>query len=207
MRSFIPSRWFLCAGALLPAILVCTPFTPRGDARGDDAPAPRPAATDTRTVSYLREVRPILAQHCFGCHGPDEAARKGKLRLDLKGHALAERHGKRVIAPGDPGGSLVWERVTAPEEGERMPPVGKAEPLTEKQVATLKAWIEQGARWEDHWSFLPPTKPALPRVSNKAWVRDPLDAFVLARLEREGLTPEPEASREAWLRRASFDLT
>ena len=88
-----------------------------------------------------------------------------------------------------------------------MPPAGKAEPLTAKQIATLKTWIEQGAEWEDHWSFLPPKKPALPEVSDKAWVRDPLDAFVLARLDREHLKPEPEATREAWLRRASFDLT
>src|SRR5207244_1789442 len=83
----------------------------------------------------------------------------------------------------------------------------KAEPLTQKHIATLKTWIEQGAKWEDHWSFLPPTKPALPAVSNKAWVRDPLDTFVLARLDRQQLKPEAEASREVWLRRVTFDLT
>ena len=112
-----------------------------------------------------------------------------------------------MIAPGDLEGSLAWERITTDDDDERMPPEGKAEPLTEKQIATLKTWIEQGARWEDHWSFLPPKKPALPKVSDKAWVRDPLDAFVLARLDREHLKPEAEATREAWLRRASFDLT
>src|SRR5919198_50667 len=114
MRLFVPSRWLLGAGALVPAILVFTPFTPRTDARGDDRPV-APAPTEARSVSYLREVRPILAQHCFQCHGPDEAARKGKLRLDLKDHAFAERDGLHVIAPGDPDGSLVWERVTADE--------------------------------------------------------------------------------------------
>src|SRR5262249_11785677 len=148
-----------------------------------------------------------LTQHCFQCHGPDEAARKGKLRLDLKDAAFAERDGLHVIAPGSLDGSLAWQRITADEDAKRMPPPGKAEPLTKKQIATLKAWIEQGAKWEDHWSFVPPTRPVLPRVSDNAWVRDPLDAFVLARLEREGLKPEAEASREAWLRRASFDLT
>src|SRR5262249_62191861 len=148
-----------------------------------------------------------LTQHCFQCHGPDEAARKGKLRLDLKDAAFAERDGLHVIAPGSLDGSLAWQRITADEDAKRMPPPGKAEPLTKKQIATLKAWIEQGAKWEDHWSFVPPTRPVLPGVSDNAGVRDPLDAFVLARLEREGLKPEAEASREAWLRRASFDLT
>ena len=175
-------------------------------ALADDTTA-RESAAENRTVSFLKEVRPILAQHCFQCHGPDEATRKGKLRLDLKDEAFAEREGKHVIAPGDLEGSLAWERITTDDESERMPPEGKAEPLTQKQIATLKTWIEQGARWEDHWSFLPPKKPALPAVSDKAWVRDPLDAFVLARLDREHLKPEAEATREAWLRRASFDLT
>src|SRR5262249_31629464 len=180
--------------------------TPGNNALGDDKAA-RAADAESRAVSYLKEVRPILAQHCFQCHGPDEAARKGKLRLDLKEKAFAERNGKDVVAPGHPDGSLAWERISADDSGKRMPPEGKAEPLTRKQIATLKAWIEQGAKWEDHWSLLPPTRPALPDVSDKAWVRDPLDAFVLARLDRERLKPEPEASREAWLRRVSYDLT
>src|SRR5262245_10867668 len=206
MRPFILSRRLLGAGALVSAALVlAVGFTPPGGARGDDKPG-RPAAAG-RAVSYLKEVRPILAQHCFQCHGPDEAARKAKLRLDLKDDALAERGDKHVFAPGSPDGSLAWERITSADDAERMPPPGKGQPLTEKQTATLKAWIEQGARWEDHWSFLPPTKPPVPAVADRAWVRDPLDAFVLARLEREGLRPEAEATREAWLRRASFDLT
>src|SRR5438067_2579336 len=174
MRLFVPSRCLLVAGALVPAILVFTPFTPRGDARGDDRPV-APAPTEARTVSYLREVRPILAQHCFQCHGPDEAARKAKLRLDLKDAAFAERKGRHVIAPGDLPGSLVWERITTDEADRRMPPDGKAQPLTAKQIATLKAWIEQGAKWEEHWSFVPPAKPPIPRVSDQKWVRDPLD--------------------------------
>ena len=198
-----PRRWMPAAGLVAPALLVCTPFAPRPAARGDDTPA-RPAGGAAPRVSYLRDVRPILAQHCFGCHGPDAAARKGKLRLDLKDHALAARDGRRVVAPGDPAGSLAWERVTAADADARMPP---GEPLTPKQLALLRAWIEQGAAWEDHWSFVPPVKPPVPRVADAGWVRDPLDAFVLARLEREGLRPEPEAAREAWLRRVTFDLT
>src|SRR5262245_40801429 len=206
MPSFLQVRSLLGAGAFVSTSLVFVAlFTPRGDTLGADKPGHTTGAGD-RTVSYLKEVRPILAQHCYQCHGPDEAARKGKLRLDLKEHALAERKGAHVIAPGDPDGSLVWERITSDDGRRRMPPEG-AEPLTAKQIATLKTWIEQGARWEEHWSLLPPTKPALPKVSDKNWVRDPLDAFVLARLDREGLRPEGEATRIAWLRRASFDLT
>ena len=201
MRLFVQS--LLGTGLLVPAVLAFTPFTPRGD----DKPALAPPPSAVRTVSYLREVRPILAQHCFQCHGPDEAARKGKLRLDLKDHAFAERKGRHVIAPGDLDGSLTWERIVTEEDDKRMPPEGKGTPLTKKEIATLKAWIEQGAGWEDHWSFVPPAKPAIPGVNDKAWVRDPLDAFVLARLEREGFKPAAELSREAWLRRASFDLT
>src|SRR5438132_10483595 len=128
----------LRAGTLVLAALVVVPFAPPGDAAGDEKPA-RAANTDARTVSYLREVRPILAQHCFRCHGPDEAARKGKLRLDLKDAAFAARAGKHVIVPGRLADSLVWERITNPDDGERMPPVGSTEPLTAKQIATLKA--------------------------------------------------------------------
>jgi hypothetical protein len=207
MRMFVQPRSLVGTGAILCALLTLTPeITPRNNARGEDKPGQVQSAK-TRTVSYLKEVRPILAQHCFQCHGPDEAARKGKLRLDLKDHALAARKGQRIIAPGNLQGSLAWERITSEDDSKRMPPRGKAEPLTAKQIATLKAWIEQGARWEEHWSLLPPAKPALPKVSDQAWVRDPLDSFVRARLDREQLKPEPEAGRAAWLRRASFDLT
>src|SRR5262249_8728960 len=154
MRPFLLSQRLLGAGALILAIVAFAPdVPPRGGALAAETPAAEP-----RAVSYLREVRPILTQHCFQCHGPDEAARKGKLRLDLKDHAYAERDGLHVIAAGDLDGSLVWQRITAEENNKRMPPEGKAEPLTKKQIATLKAWIEQGAKWEDHWSFLPPVK-------------------------------------------------
>ena len=200
-------RWLMGAGALMLAVLAYTLGLERLSGAFADDKTARAAGAENRTVSFLKEVRPILAQHCFRCHGPDEDTRQGKLRLDLKDKALAAREGKHVIAPGDPEGSLAWERMTTDDDDERMPPAGKAEPLTEKQIATVKTWIEQGARWEDHWSFLPPKKPAIPAVPDKKWVRDPLDAFVLARLDREHLKPEAEATREAWLRRASFDLT
>src|SRR5258707_6636116 len=207
MRSFILCKRLLGAGALVSTVLAFSlGFAPRGNAVRAETPDGAAAAA-SRAVSYLREVRPILTQHCFQCHGPDEAARKGKLRLDLKDQAFAERAGKHAIAPGKLEDSLAWQRISTDETGKRMPPEGKAEPLTKKQIATLKAWIEQGAKWEDHWSLLSPAKPKLPRIGGKAWVRDALHAFVLARLEREGLKPEVEPSREAWPRRASVDLT
>ena len=207
MWTLIRRKRLMVAGALTLACLAFALGWERSSGAFANDKTTHIAGAEIRTVSFLKEVRPILAQHCFACHGPDEATRKGKLRLDLKDMAFAAREGKHVIAPGDPDGSLAWERITSDDDDERMPPEGKSEPLTAKQIATLKTWIEQGARWEDHWSFLPPKKSALPKVSDQAWVRDPLDAFVLARLDREHMKPEAEATREAWLRRASFDLT
>src|SRR5262249_53051096 len=170
MPSFLQVRSLLGAGAFVSTSLVFVAlFTPRGDTLGADKPGHTTGAGD-RTVSYLKEVRPILAQHCFQCHGPDEAARKGKLRLDLKAAAPAARASKPVIAPGSLDGSLVWARITASDKSERMPPAETVQPLSEKEIATLKVWIEQGAKWEDHWSFLAPAKPAVPKVSNQAWV-------------------------------------
>src|SRR5262245_55226121 len=153
MGSSVRFLGLLGAGVLVPGLLALAAFFPTPGAEG-------------RAVSFLREVRPILAEHCFQCHGPDEAARKGKLRIDLQESAFAERGGKRVLAPGELDGSLACERITSHDAAARMPPEGKAQPLTDKQVATLKAWIEQGARWEDHWSLLPPTRPATPRVAD-----------------------------------------
>src|SRR5947208_15433585 len=130
MPSFILSRRFLTAGALLSAIVsLAAGFTPQGAALGTQKPDGAPGA-EGRAVSYLREVRPILTQHCFQCHGPDEAARKGKLRLDLKDHAYAERDGLHVIAPGHLDDPLARQRITTDEKTKRMPPERKAEPLT-----------------------------------------------------------------------------
>ena len=155
MWILIQRQWVLSAGALMLAGLAFAPGLERSSGAFANDKTAREAGAEVRTVSFLKEVRPILAQHCFQCHGPDEATRKGKLRLDLKDKAFAVRDGKHVIAPGDPEGSLAWERITADDDDERMPPEGKAEPLTEKQIATLKTWIEQGAQCEDHWSLRP----------------------------------------------------
>ncbi|MBK6942316.1 MAG: DUF1553 domain-containing protein [Planctomycetes bacterium] len=165
--------------------------------------APERAA---RTVDFFKEVRPILAQHCFTCHGPDAERRKGDLRLDVHEDAFARMaEGGAPFVPGDPAASHVLLRIKSTDPDERMPK--GADALTERQIETIERWIEQGATWREHWAFTAPTKHELPAVADANWARDPLDRFVLARLEQDGWKPEPEATREQWLRRVTFDLT
>ncbi len=160
-----------------------------------------------QTVEFNRDIRPILSDTCFQCHGPDQAKRKAKLRLDTEAGAFADRDDTRVLVPGDPAKSELYRRITAEDEQERMPPVRSGRKLTERQIALLRRWIEQGATWQKHWSFIPPSRPALPIVQNTRWPRGALDAFVLARLEQEGLAPSLEAEKTALIRRVTFDLT
>jgi len=153
-------------------------------------------------VDFNREVRPILSDRCFACHGPDNLNRKGNLRLDT------EEGARKAIVSGDPAASKLMQRVTAENKGLRMPPVYTGAPaLTAGEIATLDRWIREGAVWQKHWSFLPPRRPAAPAVSQENWVRNEIDRFVLARLDREGLKPSPEANRRTLLRRVTFDLT
>ena len=156
--------------------------------------------TAGRTIEFNRDVRPILSDKCFTCHGPDAVAKKIPLRLD------SEAAAKRVIAPGDPAASLLVRRITA-APATRMPPQWSGLKLSDPEIETLKEWIAQGAKWEKHWSFLPPKRAPLPDVKDASWPRNAIDRFILARLEREGLKPSPEASRETLLRRVTLDLT
>ncbi len=159
-------------------------------------------------VDYNRDVRPILSNHCYACHGPDSAKRKAGLRLDQKDGAFKPlRRGRVAIAPGDLAKSQLYQRISAHAGSEMMPPPAFGKPLSKEQVALLKRWVEQGAPWQGHWAYLPVTRPALPAVKNNAWARNGLDHFVLARLEKEGLAPSPEADRPTLIRRLSFDLT
>jgi hypothetical protein len=151
-------------------------------------------------VDFDRDIRPILSDNCFTCHGPDSARRMANLRFDLK-----EGGAFRVVTPGDSAHSALYLRVSTDQKGKRMPPMGNA--LTEKQVALIKEWIDGGAKWETHWSFVAPKRPELPAVVQKNWVRNPIDAFVLARLEQEHLKPSAEADKATLLRRVTFDLT
>jgi len=159
------------------------------------------------TVEFNRDIRPILSDTCFQCHGPDEAQRKAGLRLDLQEAALADLGGYRAIVPGDVEASELLHRVTSDDPGERMPPPAAGRQLSGREVALLRRWIEQGAKWQEHWSFIPPVRPRIPEVANSGQVRNPIDNFVLARLERDGMRLSPEATKTTLIRRVTLDLT
>jgi hypothetical protein len=166
-----------------------------------------PAGTASE-VSFNRDVRPILAENCYHCHGFDPSHRKGKLRLDTFEGATAERDDRRAITPGAPETSEAWLRITSPHDDEVMPPPESHKTLSVAQKETLRRWIAGGAAYEPHWAFVPlPDRVAAPVVQAASWPRGELDRFVLARLETEALRPAPEASRERWLRRVTFDLS
>jgi hypothetical protein len=166
------------------------------------------AAQAADAVDFQRDVRPILAENCFKCHGRDEEARKSKLRLDLRDPALkGGRLGVPAVVPGKPDDSELMRRVLSGKDNEVMPPPQTGKKLTAKQIDVLRRWIASGADYTQHWALTPPTRPAVPRVKNADWVRNPIDAFVLARLEREGLSPSPEADRPTLRRRLALDLT
>ena len=152
---------------------------------------------------------PILAEHCFNCHGPDPASRKAELSLhtrdDLYG-TLREDSSRFVIVPGDPDRSKLIRRITAPSRRERMPPPDDApRALSEYEIAVLERWVEQGAKWEPHLAFIPPQRPDVPAM--RRGERNAVDHFIRARLEREGLSPSPEADPRTLIRRLYLDLT
>jgi hypothetical protein len=162
----------------------------------------------TRPVDFNRDVRPILSDVCFKCHGPDAAQRKADLRLDTEEGAKADLgDGRRAVIAGDANASELYRRIASKDPDQVMPPPDAEQKLSPAQIATLKKWVDQGARWQKHWSFLKPVKAALPAVKNQKWVRTPLDAFILARLESEGLSPSAEADPTTLLRRVTLDLT
>ena len=187
----------LTMGILAGVILVATTTFTR-------AAEPDPA----RKIDFNYQIRPILSDKCFHCHGPDTGKRKAGLRLDTKAGAFAAlKSGGHAIVPKDVEESELVARITAEDEADRMPPKSLGRTLTAQEIALLTRWVEQGAEWKDHWAFLPPEKGALPEVKHAAWPRNPIDRFVLARLEAEGLSPSPEASKERLIRRVTFDLT
>ena len=158
-------------------------------------------------IDFQRDVRPILSNNCFQCHGPDKAARLAMLRLDTRSGAFAKRENGKTISPGDPEASLLYQRITHDNEMMRMPPEHSKKQLTKEQIEILRKWIEDGALWEQHWSFKVIESVEVPEVENKAWIRNPIDRFVLARLESEGIEPAPEADKRILARRVALDLT
>lgn len=161
------------------------------------------ATAQDAPIVYNRDIRPILADNCFACHGPDSAARKADLRLDRSEAAAA----MKAIIPGKPDESAVIHRINSNDPDEVMPPPSTKKSLTAKQKDLLRRWIASGAEYQPHWSFIAPTRPAVPKVKGAAWVRNPIDAFVLAKLEAAGLQPAAEADRRTLARRLSLDLT
>jgi len=155
------------------------------------------------TLSYNKDIRAILVENCFGCHGADSASRKADLRLDDRDAAVESG----AIVPGDPDSSVALDRIFSDDPEEVMPPPSTKKVLTPEQKELLKRWIAEGAEYQPHWSFIPPARPALPAVKNEAWSRNPIDRFILARLEQEGLTPAAEADRRTLARRLALDLT
>ena len=178
------------------------------------APAAQLPPPATRKVDFAKDIQPILTNACFECHGPEK--QKGGLRLDLKAAALKGGDSGPLLVPGKSAESLFIQAITGTKEDlARMPK--KRDPLTDEQVGVLRAWIDQGADWPEtpltkakdfskHWAFKAPVRPKLPSPKDKRWVRNPIDSFVLARLEKEGLSPSPEADKVTLLRRLSLDL-
>ena len=163
------------------------------------------------TIDFNRDIRPILSNACLKCHGPDAKGRQGGgpdgLRLDLEEHALADLGGYAAIVRGKPDDSDLIRRVTTEDEDLRMPPPASGRRFNEREVALLRKWIEQGAPFARHWSYTKPVRPPVPEVQDRAWPRNAVDSFLLARLEREGLHPTPEADRYALIRRVTLDIT
>jgi hypothetical protein len=169
--------------------------------------AARGAHADGPAIEFNRDVRPILSEHCFACHGPDARKREAGLRLDAEGSATGELpSGNRAVVPGDPDASELVFRVEADDETLTMPPPKFGKPLTPEQAATLRRWVEQGAAWEPHWSLAPIRRPTPPAVDGRE-AANPIDAFVLDALRRHALEPAPGADRVTLIRRVSRDLT
>ncbi len=155
------------------------------------------------TVQFNRDIRPILSENCFACHGPDASKRQGELRLDRRENAIA----KGAIVPGKPDDSEIIRRIFSTDPDTMMPTPDSHKSLTMQQKVVLKTWIADGAEYQGHWSFIPPIRPELPQVRNNAWIRNPIDRFVLSELESKGLEPSPESELRSLLRRVCFDLT
>jgi mono/diheme cytochrome c family protein len=171
----------------------------------------RSSAQPAAHIDFQREIRPILSDNCFLCHGPDADSRMAGLRLDRPEAALGARpHGAPVV-PGNSAASLLYQRISNPDPTLRMPPAASRRSLTPAQIALVKRWIDQGAPWKEQWSFQPPVKPTPPALKgaavNPVWLRNPIDRFILARLEEKGLSPAPPADARTLIRRVALTVT
>ncbi|MFO0920006.1 MAG: PSD1 and planctomycete cytochrome C domain-containing protein, partial [Planctomycetaceae bacterium] len=158
-------------------------------------------------IQFNRDIRPILSEYCFACHGFDAKKREANLRLDVPDDVFAARDGKTILAPGNLAQSELWRRITSTDADQVMPPPAVKHPLSADQLTVLKQWIEQGAKYQKHWAFETPVKPEVPGVKDASWPRTPIDRFLLSRLEHEGLSPRKEAAKSVLVRRVAFALT
>ena len=166
-----------------------------------------PSAVAADAIRFNRDIRPILSDKCFSCHGPDANHRKADLRFDTREGALADLGGYAAVVPGLPDKSELIARIHTSDNADLMPPPKTGKPLSADEKRLLSDWIAQGAEYEQHWAYLPAKRPALPAVQNRAWPSGAIDRFVLARLEREALPPSPAADASTLARRLHFDLT
>ncbi|MFT4542889.1 MAG: hypothetical protein ACI841_002794 [Planctomycetota bacterium] len=162
---------------------------------------------DAEPIDFGRQIRPILSDRCFVCHGPDEESQAGGFRLDTRAEAIVDLGGRAAIVPGNPDESALMQRVLHADPTERMPPLESNLELSQREIELLRQWIAEGAEYTEHWAFVPPTRSAPRRIEHDGWTLDPIDAYVLARMQSQRLAPAKEASRAEWLRRVSFDLT
>ncbi|MGZ0163806.1 MAG: DUF1553 domain-containing protein [Planctomycetales bacterium] len=166
------------------------------------------ASAAESTIDFNRDIRPILSDKCYACHGPDESHREGGFRLDRKDSAFGKAESNSVVVvPGKPELSELIARIVTDDEDLRMPPADSTKSLTREQIELLKKWVAQGANWQEHWAFISPVKRDAPKVSQSDWPRNSIDNFILQRLDEDELKPSPAASKEALIRRVSLDLT
>ena len=164
-------------------------------------------AADAPTVDFNRDIRPILSDKCYQCHGPDENERQADLRLDRQEDAVKARDAGHAVVGGSKDASLLYQRISADDPAEKMPPAESGKQLTAEQIEMLARWIDEGAQWQGHWSFIRPARPSPPPVEQPSSVQNAIDQFVLAKVIGRGVQPAPEAAKETLLRRVTFDLT
>jgi hypothetical protein len=157
-------------------------------------------------IDFAKQIQPILSENCYACHGPDEETVEGGLRLDVQELAFKGGDSGKAIVPGDVDASLIIERIMHSDPDEVMPPPEKKKRLPPEKVELIREWINQGAEWGTHWAFQTPVRPPVPEVKNESWVKNPIDAFVMAKSESENLAPSPQADNNTLLRRLSLDL-
>ena len=164
------------------------------------------AQQTSRPVDFSVDIRPILAKRCFACHGPDHDAREADLRLDTQDGALEKRNKRAAIVPGDSSASELFQRISRNDD-QRMPPIDAGEPVSREEIELIRQWIDDGARWQQHWAFIPPQRAQIPSANDKWTVLNSIDSFVHARLKEEGLNPSPIADKPTLIRRVTLDLT